>query len=185
MKISALAINGLLVLEPALFQDQRGSFYESFNQQRFEDATGLKAHFVQDNNSQSARGVLRGLHYQIKQAQGKLVRVTEGCVFDVAVDLRRCSPTFGQQVAIELSAGNARQHWIPAGFAHGFLVLSESAQVQYKTTDYYAPEHERCLAWDDPALAIDWPLAQLGSCAIQISEKDRAGKPLAQADIFD
>ena len=157
MKVTPTAIADVLILEPRVFGDARGFFFESFNQQRFDDATGTKHQFVQDNHSRSARGVLRGLHYQLEQPQGKLVRVSAGAVWDVAVDIRPESPTFGQWVGVELSAENQRQLWIPPGLAHGFLVLSESADFLYKTTDYYAPAYERCIRWDDPHLAITWP----------------------------
>ena len=152
------ALPGVLILEPKVFGDSRGFFFESFNAHDFANVTGLDVNFVQDNHSRSAQGVLRGLHYQIQQPQGKLVRVTEGEVFDVAVDIRRSSPHFGQWVGVHLSADNKRQVWVPPGFAHGFAVLSASAEFLYKTTDYYAPEHERCIAWNDPQLAIDWYL---------------------------
>ena len=161
-----------------MFGDDRGFFFESYNQRAFEEACGHPVSFVQDNHSRSARGVLRGLHYQIRQAQGKLVRATLGEVFDVAVDLRRGSPTFGQWVGERLSAENKRQMWIPAGFAHGFVVLSEYAEFLYKTTDFWAPEHERCIVWNDPELKIDWPLQD----APLLSEKDRQGKAFADAD---
>lgn len=181
MKAGACEIPGLLVLEPRVFGDARGFFMESYNARDFAQATGREATFVQDNHSRSTRGVLRGLHYQIRQPQGKLVRVVAGEVFDVAVDLRRGSPTFGRWAGTRLSAENRRQLWIPEGFAHGFLVLSEHAEFLYKTTDYYAPEHERCLLWNDPALGIDWPL----DAAPLLSDKDRAGVPLRDADLFD
>ncbi|MFG0723402.1 dTDP-4-dehydrorhamnose 3,5-epimerase [Pseudomonas sp. GLN_6] len=171
---------GVLILEPKVFGDERGFFFESFNARAFAEATGLPCEFVQDNHSRSQRGVLRGLHYQVQQAQGKLVRVTAGEVYDVAVDLRRSSPTFGKWVGTLLSAENKRQLWVPAGFAHGFLVLSEFAEFLYKTTDYYAPEHERCIRWDDPSLAIDWPL----DGAPQLSAKDQAGLSFADAQVF-
>ena len=161
MKVIPTAIPDLLILEPKVFGDARGFFMESYNAKVFHDATGLSPNFVQDNHSRSGKGVLRGLHYQIEQAQGKLVRVTRGAVFDVAVDLRQSSPTFGQWVGIELSEENNRQFWIPPGFAHGFLVLSEAAEFLYKTTDYYAPEFERCIRWDDLDLAIKWPIDAL------------------------
>lgn len=157
MKITPTAIPDVLIIEPKVFGDERGFFLESFNQRAFNQATGLDVQFVQDNHSRSARGVLRGLHYQVQQPQGKLVRVVRGAVFDVAVDLREGSPTRGQWVGTELSEGNQRQLWVPPGFAHGFLVTSEWADCLYKTTDYYAPEHERCLAWDDPGVGIGWP----------------------------
>jgi dTDP-4-dehydrorhamnose 3,5-epimerase len=157
MKATSTKISDVILLEPKVFDDTRGFFFESFNIQVFERLTGTKANFVQDNHSKSAKGVLRGLHYQAKNAQGKLVRVTQGEVFDVAVDIRKESPTFGQWTGEILSAENKCQLWIPAGLAHGFLVLSETAEFLYKTTDYYLPEHERCLAWDDPELGIAWP----------------------------
>ncbi len=173
-------LHGVLILEPKVFGDERGFFFESFNARAFAEATGLQCEFVQDNHSRSQRGVLRGLHYQVQQAQGKLVRVSAGEVFDVAVDLRRSSPTFGKWVGTLLSAENKRQLWVPAGFAHGFVVLSEFAEFLYKTTDYYAPEHERCIRWDDPSLAIDWPL----DGAPQLSAKDQAGLSFADAQVF-
>ena len=157
MKVTATAIADVLIIEPRIFGDARGFFYESFNQKAFNEATGLDVHFVQDNHSRSAQGVLRGLHYQIEQPQGKLVRVVCGAVFDVAVDIRKSSPTFGKWVGIELSEDNHKQLWVPPGFAHGFVVTSDSADFLYKTTNYYAPEHERCIRWNDPDLAIDWP----------------------------
>jgi dTDP-4-dehydrorhamnose 3,5-epimerase len=181
MKIIPTAIADVLIIEPRVFGDARGFFFESFNQQAFKNATGLNLDFVQDNHSRSAKGVLRGLHYQIEQPQGKLVRVVRGTVFDVAVDLRKTSATFGQWVGAELSEENKRQMWVPPGFAHGFLTLSDSADFLYKTTDYYAPQFERCIAWNDPALAVAWPLAgQLP----QISAKDQAGVALANASVF-
>lgn len=158
MKIIATEIPDVLIVEPKVFGDDRGFFYESFNQKAWEEKTGLQTNFVQDNHSRSSQGVLRGLHYQIMQPQGKLVRVVKGEVFDVAVDLRRSSLTCGRWVGAVLSADNKRQLWVPEGFAHGFLVLSEWAEVLYKATDYYAPKHERCIHWDDPQLKIDWPL---------------------------
>jgi len=172
MNVVPMAIPEVLLLEPKVFGDERGFFYESFNEKSFREATGLHLHFVQDNHSKSARGVLRGLHYQLSPCeQGKLVRVTQGAVFDVAVDIRKGSKTYGQHVSTELSADNKRQLWIPPGFAHGFLVLSETAEFLYKTTDYYAPSHERCVRWDDPTLAIDWPLQG----APLVSAKDAGG----------
>ena len=183
MKATPTAIEGVLILEPKVFGDSRGFFMESYNRRTFADLTGLAVDFVQDNHSRSARGVLRGLHYQLRQTQGKLVRVAAGAVFDVAVDIRRASPTFGRWVGVELTAENQRQLWVPAGLAHGFVVLSESADFLYKTTDYYAPEHERCIAWDDAAIGIDWPLAAHGIDAPLLSAKDRAGLPLAQAEL--
>ena len=180
MKATPLAIPDVILLEPNVFGDERGFFFESFNQRQFDTAIGKHAAFVQDNHSRSANNVLRGLHYQIRQPQGKLVRVVQGEVFDVAVDIRQSSPTFGQWVGETLSAENKRQMWVPEGFAHGFVVLSDTAEFLYKTTDYYAPEHERCIAWDDPALAIQWPLD--GKPAL--SAKDRQGKALAEAEHF-
>jgi dTDP-4-dehydrorhamnose 3,5-epimerase len=174
-------IEGLLVLEPKVFGDERGFFMESYNQRMFRELTGTAPEFVQDNHSRSARGVLRGLHYQLQQPQGKLVRVTSGVVFDVAVDLRRASPTFGRWHGVELSGENKRQFWVPAGFAHGFVVLSESADFLYKTTDFYAPQHERCIAWNDPTLAIDW---HLGGIEPKLSAKDLAGLRFEQAEVF-
>ncbi len=182
MNIIRTELPDVLIVEPKVFGDARGFFFESFNQRRFEELTSLSPQFVQDNHSRSARGVLRGLHYQIRQAQGKLVRVTAGEVFDVCVDLRRSSPTFGKSVTVMLSAENHRQLWIPPGFAHGFLVTSDSADFQYKTTDYYAPEHERALLWNDPALAINWPLQAVGLPTL--SAKDQVGVPLAQAETY-
>ncbi|AKU23923.1 dTDP-4-dehydrorhamnose 3,5-epimerase [Massilia sp. NR 4-1] len=180
MKVHPTAIDGVLLIEPAVFGDERGFFYESFNARRFAELTGIQADFVQDNHSRSAKGVLRGLHYQIQQAQGKLVRVTAGAVFDVAVDLRKSSPTFGRWMGVELSAENKRQLWVPPGFGHGFVVTSDYAEFLYKTTDYYAPEHERTVLWSDPALGIEWPL----DGAPQLSGKDRQGVLLADADVF-
>jgi dTDP-4-dehydrorhamnose 3,5-epimerase len=180
VKVIPTELPDVLIIEPKVFGDERGFFYESFNAQAFKEATGVDCQFVQDNHSRSQRGVLRGLHYQIQQAQGKLVRATAGEVLDIAVDIRRSSPTFGQWVGVLLSAENKRQLWIPAGFAHGFVVLSESAEFLYKTTDYYAPAHERCIRWDDPSLAIDWQLSE----APQLSGKDQAGVLLADAELF-
>ncbi|MCA1861380.1 dTDP-4-dehydrorhamnose 3,5-epimerase [Janthinobacterium sp. HSC-3S05] len=180
MQIQTTAIPDVLILEPKVFGDDRGFFYESFNQQRFADLTGIQANFVQDNHSKSSKNVLRGLHYQIQQPQGKLVRVTAGEVFDVAVDLRASSATFGQWVGVTLSSENKRQLWIPEGFAHGFIVLSESAEFLYKTTDYWAPEFERSLLWNDPALGITWP----GDGEPMLSGKDQLGKLLADAEVF-
>ncbi len=174
-------LDGVLVLEPKVFGDARGFFFESFNAHDFETATGVHTSFVQDNHSRSARGVLRGLHYQIRQPQGKLVRVVAGEVFDVAVDIRKSSPTFGKWYGHVLSAENKCQLWIPAGFAHGFLVLSDTADFLYKTTDYWAPEFERCIAWNDPDLAIDWPFADT---APLVSAKDAQGVPFLGAEVF-
>ena len=174
MKVTPLAIPDVLLIEPRVFGDERGFFYESFNQQRFNEVTGLDLQFVQDNHSNSAKNVLRGLHYQLPpKAQGKLVRVVAGEVFDVAVDIRKDSPTYGHWVGVTLSAENKHQHWIPPGLGHGFLVMSESAEFLYKTTDYYAPELERCIRWDDPDLAIKWPLEGEPT----LSGKDAQGKP--------
>lgn len=181
MKVIPTAIADVLILEPRVFGDVRGFFFESHNRKAFAGATGIDVDFVQDNQSRSARHVLRGLHYQIQQAQGKLVRVSSGAIFDVAVDLRKGSPTLGRWVGAELSAENFRQMWVPAGFAHGFAVLSESADVMYKTTDYYAPEHERCLRWDDPEVGIEWP----EGLQPVLSAKDQLGLPLAQVELFD
>jgi dTDP-4-dehydrorhamnose 3,5-epimerase len=172
MKAMQTAIADVWLLEPKVFGDARGFFYESFNQQVFEAATGVQTRFVQDNHSRSAKGVLRGLHYQVERPQGKLVRVTHGEVFDVVVDIRRDSPTFGQWVGELLSAENKRQIWVPPGLAHGFLVLSENAEFLYKTTDYYSPPHERCIRWNDPVLNIRWPTLEQ---APQLSAKDAAG----------
>lgn len=179
MNVTPTAIPDVLIIEPKVFGDERGFFLESYNQRAFSQATGLDVQFVQDNHSRSARGVLRGLHYQLQQPQGKLVRVVQGEVFDVAVDLRKSSPTFGQWVGETLSADNKRQLWIPQGFAHGFVVLSETAEFLYKTTDYYAPAHERCIAWNDPTIGIVWPQG----LQPQLSAKDQAGLPLAQAPL--
>ena len=179
MKSISTAIADVFILEPKVFGDTRGFFFESFNSRAFAEATGLDVNFVQDNHSRSARGVLRGLHYQAQQPQGKLVRVVRGSVFDVAVDIRKASPTFGKWVGVELSEDNHRQLWVPPGLAHGFLVTSESADFLYKTTDYYAPEHERCLAWNDPAIGINWPLEG----EPQLSAKDQLGKLLADAEL--
>ncbi|GAB3264240.1 dTDP-4-dehydrorhamnose 3,5-epimerase family protein [Chitinimonas naiadis] len=181
MQAIRTAIPDVVILEPKVFGDERGFFFESFNARTFKELTGADVEFVQDNHSRSVRGVLRGLHYQLQQAQGKLVRVSSGEVLDVAVDIRRSSPTFGKWVAARLSAENKRQMWVPAGFAHGFVVLSESAEFLYKTTDYYAPVHERCIAWNDPALGIDWEFDGVP----QLSGKDQQGKLLAEADLFD
>ena len=180
MKATRLAIPDVVLIEPKVFGDARGFFFESFNQQAFNEATGTNHAFVQDNHSRSTQGVLRGLHYQIQQPQGKLVRVARGTVFDVAVDIRKSSPTFGQWVGAELSEDNQHQLWVPPGFAHGFVVLSETADFLYKTTDYYAPQHERCIAWNDPQLAIDWRYAG----EPRLSDKDAQGVPFRQAELF-
>jgi dTDP-4-dehydrorhamnose 3,5-epimerase len=180
MKVLPTAIADVLIIEPRVFGDARGFFYESFNQKTFNESTGVNLNFVQDNHSRSAKGVLRGLHYQVRQPQGKLVRVVRGSVFDVAVDIRKASPSFGKWVGVELSEDNHRQLWVPAGFAHGFLVTSESAEFLYKTTDYYAPEHERCIAWNDPDIAIQWPVDGVPN----LSAKDMLGRPLASSEVF-
>ena len=180
MKVITTPLEGLLVLEPRVFGDERGFVFESYNARQFAEATGVAADFVQDNHSRSRRGVLRGLHYQIQQPQGKLVRATHGSVYDVAVDIRKGSPTFGQWYGVELSAENMRQMWIPAGFAHGFVVTSEHAEFLYKTTDYWAPEHERAILWNDPAIGIGWPL----DVTPTLSPKDQAAVPLAAAEVF-
>lgn len=184
MKVTPTAIPDVLILEPQVFGDARGFFFESFNQRDFNEATGLDVNFVQDNHSKSAKGVLRGLHYQIQQPQGKLVRVVSGEVFDVAVDLRKNSATFGKWVGVILSEDNKRIFWVPAGFAHGFVVLSEVAEFLYKTTDYYAPQFERCIAWNDPSLGIDWPLASAEIVEPKLSAKDVQGRWLIEADVF-
>ena len=180
MKVTPKAIPDVLVIEPKVFGDDRGFFFESFNTREFEKATGLKHNFVQDNHSRSAKHVLRGLHYQIQQPQGKLVRVIQGEVFDVAVDIRESSPTFRQWVGEILSAENKRQMWVPEGFAHGFVVLSEAAELLYKTTNYYTAEHERSIRWDDPDIAIQWP----AGLQPLLSTKDQAALPLKLAEVF-
>jgi dTDP-4-dehydrorhamnose 3,5-epimerase len=183
MQVTLTAIPGVLILEPRVFGDERGFFMESFNQKAFDEAVGREVRFVQDNHSRSSKGVLRGLHYQIPpHAQGKLVRVSQGTVFDVAVDIRKGSPTFGQWVGVELSGQNHRQLWMPAGMAHGFLVLSSSADFQYKTTDYYAPQAEACIRWDDPDLGIGWPAIGREPT---VSSKDAQGASLASVVPFD
>ncbi|MDM0090030.1 MULTISPECIES: dTDP-4-dehydrorhamnose 3,5-epimerase [unclassified Variovorax] len=181
MKVIPTEIPDVLVIEPKVFGDARGFFFESFNQKVFDEALGRHVDFVQDNHSRSSKGVLRGLHYQIQQPQGKLVRVVRGAVFDVAVDIRKSSPTFGRWVGMELSEENQRMLWVPEGFAHGFVVLSESADFLYKTSDYYMPQHERCIAWDDPTLAIVWP----DSLKPTLSAKDQAGRRLDHAEVFE
>ena len=180
MKVTATAIPEVLIIEPKVFGDERGFFYESFNQRAFNEATGLAQNFVQDNHSRSSKGVLRGLHYQVQNPQGKLVRVTRGSVFDVAVDIRKSSPRFGKWVGVELSEENHRQLWVPPGFAHGFLVTSDSADFLYKTTDYYAPQFERCIAWNDVAIGVQWPAGPTP----QLSAKDSTGSRLATAEVF-
>jgi dTDP-4-dehydrorhamnose 3,5-epimerase len=180
MKIVATAIPDVLIIEPKVFGDARGFFFESYNARKFTELTGIRAEFVQDNHSRSAKNVLRGLHYQIQQPQGKLVRVVAGAVYDVAVDLRKNSPTFGKWEGVELSAENKRMLLIPYGFAHGFLVLSDYAEFLYKTTDYWAPEHERCIAWNDPDLGIAWPIQE----EPQLSAKDGLGVAFSSAEVF-
>ncbi|TVQ47830.1 MAG: dTDP-4-dehydrorhamnose 3,5-epimerase [Gloeocapsa sp. DLM2.Bin57] len=180
MQVIPTTIPDVLIIEPKVFGDDRGFFFESFNQQKFTEATGITTDFVQDNHSRSRQGVLRGLHYQIQQPQGKLVRVVLGSIFDVAVDIRKSSPTFGQWVSCLLSAENKRQFWVPAGFAHGFLVVSEYAEVLYKTTDYYAPASERSILWNDADLQIDWPITG----EPLISEKDAKGQSFKEAEVF-
>ena len=180
MNVFSTEISDIVLIEPRVFGDDRGFFFESFNAQAFQDATGITTPFVQDNHSRSAKNVLRGLHYQIQQPQGKLVRTLVGTILDVAVDIRKQSPSFGQWVACELSAENKLQLWVPPGFAHGFVVLSEIAEVAYKATDYYAPQHERCIVWNDPDLAIDWSLSSLPI----LSQKDQSGSPFKAADLF-
>ncbi|MGZ5051267.1 MAG: dTDP-4-dehydrorhamnose 3,5-epimerase [Methylobacter sp.] len=180
MNSTCLAIPDVILFEPKVFGDDRGFFFESFNQAQFNAAVGREVTFVQDNHSRSVKNVLRGLHYQIQQPQGKLVRVVQGEVFDVAVDVRKSSPTFGQWVGEILSAENKRQLWVPEGFAHGFVVLSDHAEFLYKTTDYYAPAHERSIAWNDPTIAIDWPISGTPS----LSAKDSAGSSFIDAEVF-
>jgi len=182
VKVTPTAIPEVLIIEPKVFGDARGFFYESFNGKAFDEAVGRHVEFVQDNHSRSVKGVLRGLHYQVRQPQGKLVRAVRGSVFDVAVDIRRSSPTFGKWVGVELTEENHKQLWVPAGFAHAFLVLSESADFLYKTTEYYAPAHERCIAWNDVDIGIEWPDIGL---APMLSAKDQAGVSLSKADTFE
>ncbi|MDQ2137355.1 dTDP-4-dehydrorhamnose 3,5-epimerase [Alcaligenaceae bacterium A4P071] len=180
MNVIKTDIPDVMIIEPKVFGDERGFFMESFNAAAFAEATGVTTPFVQDNHSRSAKGVLRGLHYQLQQAQGKLLRVVRGTIFDVAVDIRKSSPTFGKWVGAELTADNNRQFWVPPGFAHGFVVLSDSADVLYKTTDYYAPASERCISWDDPEVGITWP----EGIEPILSAKDKAGKRLQDAEVF-
>lgn len=180
MNILPTEIPDVLIIEPRVFGDDRGFFFESYNERAFADKAGITAHFVQDNHSRSCQNVLRGLHYQIQQSQGKLVRAIVGTIFDVAVDIRKSSPTFGQWISCLISAENKRMLWVPAGFAHGFLVLSDYAEVLYKTTDYYAPQHERCILWNDPDLAIDWPL----TADPILSAKDQGGQLFKSAEIY-
>jgi dTDP-4-dehydrorhamnose 3,5-epimerase len=181
MQAELTDLPGVLILQPKFFGDSRGFFMESYSRRDFAAAAGLDPEFVQDNHSCSAQGVLRGIHYQVRQAQGKLVRVTRGEIYDVAVDLRRSSPYFGKWMAARLSAENRRMMWIPSGFGHGFLSLAEGSEVLYKTTDFHAPEHERCLAWNDPELAIDWPLPAAGP---QLSARDQRGQSLREVEVF-
>ncbi len=181
MNVTATAIPEVFVIEPEVFGDHRGFFFESFNQRVWEEKTGLATVFVQENHSRSGKGVLRGLHYQIEQAQGKLVRVIVGEVFDVAVDIRRFSPNFGKWVGVKLSAENKKQLWLPAGFAHGFVVLSEEAEFLYRTTEYWAPQHERSIIWNDPQIAIDWPI----DFTPQLSAKDERAVPFAEAEVYE
>lgn len=180
MKILPAKIPDVLIIEPQVFQDDRGFFFESYNHKAFSEKTGITANFVQDNHSFSKQNVLRGLHYQISQPQGKLVRAIAGTILDIAVDIRKTSPSFGEWVSCILSADNKRQLWVPVGFAHGFVVLSETAEVLYKTTDYYAPQHERCILWNDPDLAIDWSVTNPPI----VSAKDRVGQPFKSAEVF-
>lgn len=183
MEITRLEIPDVILITPKVFGDERGYFFESFNQKSFEDLTGLKRQFVQDNHSKSQKGVLRGLHYQLPpKSQGKLVRVVQGEVFDVAVDIRRSSPTFGKWVGATLSAENKKQLWVPEGFAHGFITMSEKAEFLYKTTDYYAPEFERCIAWDDVDIGVEWPIQNI---VPQLSGKDQQGKSIKTAEVFE
>ena len=180
MKATPLAIRDVILLEPTVFGDERGFFFESFNQREFEEAIGLSVTFVQDNHSRSVKNVIRGLHYQLKQPQGKLIRVTSGAIFDVVVDIRKGYSTFGQWIGETLTADNKKQLWIPVGFAHGFAVLSENAELLYKTTDYWAPKHEHCIRWDDPEIGIQWPI----DVRPQLSIKDGQGLTLNQAETF-
>lgn len=182
--VTPTALSDILILEPKVFGDERGFFFESYNERDFLSATGLEVRFVQDNHSRSKKGVLRGLHYQIAKAQGKLVRVTHGEVFDVCVNLKKGHPEFGKWVGVALSAENKRQLWVPPGFAHGFLVLRDDTDVMYKTTDYYSPEDERCLLWNDPAVGINWPLSVSVSADPLLTDKDRQGFCLSDADVF-
>ena len=181
MNVVKTAIPDVLIIEPKVFGDDRGFFFESFNQAQFEEAVGRRVNFVQDNHSKSVKNVLRGLHYQIQQPQGKLVRVVQGAVLDVAVDIRKSSPTFGQHVLVELSSENKRQLWVPEGFAHGFLVISDTAEFLYKTTDYYAPQFERCILWNDPDVSIKWPEGVTPT----LSGKDHVGTLLKDAETFE
>jgi len=184
MKATRLAIPDVILFEPWVFGDDRGFFFESFNHQQFEEGIGRSVAFVQDNHSRSSKGVLRGLHYQIQNPQGKLVRVVNGEVLDIAVDMRRSSPTYGKWVGALLSTENKHQLWVPEGFAHGFVVLSESADFLYKTTDYYTPQHERCLLWNDAEINVDWMLERLVGASPQLSTKDQLGLPFSEAEAF-
>ena len=184
MNIIQTKLPGVLIIEPRVFGDERGFFFESYNEQAFADKAGITLKFVQDNHSRSLKGVLRGLHYQIQHPQGKLVRAAFGSVYDVAVDIRKSSPTFGQWVGCILSAENKQQLWVPPGFAHGFVVVSEVAEVLYKATDFYAPQHERSILWNDPTIGIKWPLDLIGESEIILSGKDQAGKSLQDAEVF-
>ncbi|MBT6914911.1 MAG: dTDP-4-dehydrorhamnose 3,5-epimerase [Candidatus Marinimicrobia bacterium] len=181
MKVIETSLKDVLILEPKVFGDERGFFFESWNQNTFKEVAGVNERFVQDNHSKSQKGVLRGLHYQLEQSQGKLVRTVTGVVLDVVVDLRKSSATFGEHITVELSAESHHQLWIPAGFAHGFVVLSESADFLYKTTNYYAPQHEQCIRWDDPDLGIDWKLKDF---SLSLSEKDKQGNSFREATYF-
>lgn len=181
MQVTATSVPEVLVIEPKVFGDERGFFFENFNRKLLAEKAGLTADFVQENHSRSAKGVLRGMHYQIQHPQGKLVRVVRGSVFDVSVDIRKSSPNFGRWVGVGLSEKNHRQVWVPPGFAHGFLVLSESADFLYKTTDYWYPEHERCICWNDPTIGIDWPL----NGGPTLSHKDAHGDKIADAEVFE
>ena len=184
MNIIQTDISDVVIIEPRVFGDERGFFFESYNEQAFADKAGITLKFVQDNHSRSGKGVLRGLHYQIEQTQGKLVRTAVGAVYDVAVDIRKSSPTFGQWVGCILSAENKRQLWVPPGFAHGFMVVSDVAEVLYKATDFYAPQHERSILWNDPAIGVKWPMELIGEADVILSQKDQVGKLLQEAEVF-
>ncbi|MEM9218718.1 MAG: dTDP-4-dehydrorhamnose 3,5-epimerase [Cyanobacteria bacterium P01_F01_bin.150] len=184
MDIIQTKIPDILVIEPRVFGDDRGFFFESYNEQAFADKAGVTLKFVQDNHSRSMKGVLRGLHYQIQQPQGKLVRAVAGVIYDVAVDIRRSSPTFGQWVGFIISAENKKQLWVPPGFAHGFIVVSDMAEVLYKATDFYAPQHERTILWNDASIGIEWPMDLIGEAEIKLSQKDQAGISLQEAEVF-
>ena len=184
MNIIPTDIPDVVIIEPRVFGDERGFFFESYNEQAFADKAGITLKFVQDNHSRSVKGVLRGLHYQIQQTQGKLVRATVGAVYDVAVDIRKSSPTFGQWVGCILSAEHKKQLWVPPGFAHGFVVVSDVAEVLYKATDFYAPQHERSILWNDPAIGIEWPMHMMGDTDVILSQKDQVGTLLQDAEVF-